>query len=138
MRALVLWGALALAACTSGSSDGPAEVKWDRDVCRSCGMVMSDRHFAAEVRAPSGAVSKFDDIGCALKWLDEQPFANDPATKLWVARGSDGAWLDGRTAHYVAGKTSPMGFNFSAVDGDQPGNDLAAQREVVRSMPRAR
>lgn len=136
-RALFLGLALLTAGCNPSSSDGPAEVKWDRDVCRACGMVMSDHHFAAQVRSPTGSLAKFDDVGCAMKWLAEQPFADDAATRIWVARQTDGTWLDGRAAHYVAGKTSPMGFNFGAVDADQPGNDFTAQRAAVRTLTRA-
>ncbi|MFZ5441954.1 MAG: nitrous oxide reductase accessory protein NosL [Myxococcota bacterium] len=128
---------LLVAACTGASSDGPVDIKWDRDVCRACSMVISDRHFVAEIRGgPKNAVVKFDDLGCALKWLDEQPWANEPATRLWVADQTDGHWLDGKTARYVAGKTSPMGFNFGAVAGGTEGNDFEAQREAVRAFLR--
>jgi copper chaperone NosL len=83
--------------CTRGDADGPASITWDRDVCKSCSMVISDRHFAAQVRGgPKNAVAKFDDVGCAMKWLDQQPWADDPATTVWVARASDGAWIDVR------------------------------------------
>jgi nitrous oxide reductase accessory protein NosL len=126
---------LLIAGCTGSSSTGPADIKWDRDACRECTMVISDRHFAAQVRGgPKAAVAKFDDLGCAMKWLDKQPWADEPATQLWVARQADGVWLDGKTAHYVAGKTSPMGFNFGAVDPATPGNDLATQRAAVRAL----
>ena len=134
MRAAALLVTLALG-CTRGDSDGPAAITWDRDVCKSCSMVISDRHFAAQVRGgPKNAVAKFDDVGCAMKWLDQQPWADEPATKVWVARVSDGAWLDGRTARYVSGKTSPMGFNIGAVDPGAEGNDFSTQRAAVRAF----
>jgi nitrous oxide reductase accessory protein NosL len=116
-RALAIAGVLALAACADKANAGPAEVKWDRDACTGCSMVISEHGFAAQVRGgPRSDVFKFDDIGCAVKWLAKQPWANEPATKVWVARQADGTWLDARTARYEAGKTSPMGFNFGAVD----------------------
>ena len=123
-----------LLACPPGPNDGPAEVKWDRDACQNCSMVISERHFAAQVRGgPKGATAKFDDIGCAVKWLDKQPWAAEPATKVWVAQQADGAWLDAKTARYVAGKTSPMGFNFGAAsEGD--GLTFEAMREQVRAI----
>lgn len=137
LRAGPLLALLLLAGCESSGSDGPAEIKWDRDVCKTCGMVISERHFAAQVRGgPRSAVSKFDDVGCAMRWLEEQPWANEPATKVWVAHQDDGHWMDGKTAHYVAGKTSPMGFNFGAVESTAGGNDFAAQRDVVRAFTR--
>jgi len=116
-RALFLAGALALGACANKAGDGPAEVKWDRDACTGCSMVISEHGFAAQVRGgPRSDVYKFDDVGCAMRWLAKQPWADEPATKVWVARESDGAWLDARTARYVEGRTSPMGFGFGAVD----------------------
>lgn len=135
-RGSVTWLLLATLAlgCTQ-SGDGPARIVWDRDTCKACSMVISDPHFAAQVRGgPKQQVFKFDDLGCAMKWLDEQPWADEPATKVWVARHADGEWLDGKTAHYVAGKTSPMGFNFSAVDGTEPGADFSTQRATVRAF----
>jgi hypothetical protein len=109
-------------ACTKSGGDGPAEVKWDRDACRSCGMVLSDRNFAAQLRGgPKDELQKFDDIGCALTWLAKQSWADDPKTRLWVAKYGSGEWLDARAAHYLEGKTSPMGFNFGAVGPEQPG-----------------
>lgn len=123
--------ALALAACTQQGSAGPAEVKWDRDTCGNCSMVLSDRHFAAQVRGgPKDEVKKFDDVGCAIGWLAKQPWGFDAATRIWVTRHTDGAWVDARTARYVAGKTSPMGFNFGAVDPGGEGvsfDELKAQ-----------
>lgn len=135
MRPLVVLATAGLlVACQAGSGDGPAEVKWDRDACQNCSMVISERHFAAQVRGgPRNATAKFDDVGCAVKWLDKQPWANEPGTKVWVAKHTDGRWLDAKTARYVAGKTSPMGFNFGAVEvGD--GLTFEAMREQVRSV----
>lgn len=128
---------LLLLGCTRGG-DGPARITWDRDACKACSMVISDRHFAAQVRAPNGALSKFDDIGCALKWLDRQPFADDPATKVWVARITDGAWLDARSARYLPGRTSPMGFNVGATDTGHDGHDFDTQRTAVRALAQKR
>lgn len=133
MRLAALLVGLTLGCARGG--DGPAAITWDRDVCASCSMVISDRHFAAQVRGgPKNAVAKFDDVGCAMKWLETQPWADEPTTKVWVARVSDGAWLDGKVARYVSGKTSPMGFNFGAVDPGAAGNDFSTQRAAVRAF----
>lgn len=115
--------AAALAACgsTDGWPDGMAEIKWDRDTCDRCSMVISDRRFAAELRGgPKNTVFKFDDIGCAVIWLAnkgaEHPWLAEPATRFWVADagGKGDRWLDARKAHYSGGAMSPMGYNFSA------------------------
>ena len=107
-------------ACADASKE-PARIAWDRDTCRGCSMAISDHHFAAEVRGgPKGKTEKFDDIGCAVRWLEKQSWAVDPAVTIWVADHESGAWLDARSARYTPGAASPMGFNFaaSAAPGD--------------------
>ena len=109
-----------LGACgKSGWPDGMAEIKWDRDTCTRCKMAISDRRFAAELRGgPKDQVFKFDDIGCLVFWLKEQSWGDDAAVRLWVADAASKPdqlnWLDPRQAHFVGGKSSPMGYNFAA------------------------
>lgn len=131
-RALLLGALLALSSCQAADGDGPEPVKFDRDVCQRCGMIISDRLFAAEVRGgPRQHTFKFDDVGCAAAWLATQPYAADPATRIWVTRLSDGAWVNAREAHYLGGKTSPMGYGFGAVDANDPGVGFEAMRKQV-------
>lgn len=124
--------AAALSACGKNSKlpEGMQEIKWDRDACVRCSMVISDRRFAAEMRGgPKKTVFKFDDIGCAAFWMRdkiaEYPWMKDAATMLWVAdlnsQGGDVRWLEARAAHYVS-KTSPMGYNQGAVAYPQAGS----------------
>ncbi|MFA7242325.1 MAG: nitrous oxide reductase accessory protein NosL [Sulfuricellaceae bacterium] len=113
---------LFLSACSGEPKSGPVEIKWDRDGCTHCGMALSDRRFAAQVR---GGVKhqafKFDDIGCAVEWLKKQPWANDATTGIWVMDYRTGKWLDARRARYIGGKTSPMAYGYAAVT-DEPGS----------------
>ncbi|MDR1968639.1 MAG: nitrous oxide reductase accessory protein NosL [Burkholderiaceae bacterium] len=119
---------------------GMRPIKWDRDTCTQCRMVISDRRFAVEMcSGTSDALFKFDDIGCAMVWQRDKAKAHswmaEPATRLWVAdlasKGDDAIWLDARAAHYV-NKTSPMGYNFGASAHDQPGAmDFQTMREHV-------
>lgn len=142
--ALTPLGSALLGACAEDQDrwpDGMVPIKWDRDSCARCSMVISDRRFAAELRGgPRDEAYKFDDIGCALAfravkratmpWL-----ADDDATRFWVAEyGANGErWLDARRAHYVAGALSPMGYDLAAHAAPQPGGiDLeAAHRQVL-------
>ena len=133
---------IALAGCGSKGDwpEGMQEIKWDRDTCVRCSMVISDRRFAAEMRGgPKNTVFKFDDIGCAVFWLREKaagyPWMAEASTRLWVAevnsRGSNVRWLDARKAQYFT-KTSPMGYNQAAVALPQPGSaDFAEMSQHV-------
>jgi hypothetical protein len=81
-------------------------------------MAVGDRSFAAQVRAAAGGeqsrLYKFDDIGCAVIWLDTQSWKDDADTEIWVADHRNGEWLDARKAFYVSGKISPMNYGLGA------------------------
>lgn len=113
---------------------GPAEIRYDRDVCEICRMIISDPRFAAQVRGGEHMdVWKFDDIGDALHWLKEQPWRDDPKTEIWVTDyDHPGEWLDARKAHYVSGVVSPMDYGFGAVGDSRDGAvDFAAMQAAV-------
>lgn len=113
-------GLLWLAGCgRSDLPEGMEEIHWDRDTCARCRMVISDRRFATEVRGgPKGELFKFDDIGCAMIFLRDLPGGQAPATRIWVADATqptgNSRWLDAPKAFYLAGRHSPMGYNFAA------------------------
>ncbi|HNK04295.1 MAG TPA: protein NosL [Accumulibacter sp.] len=111
------------AGCAREAEHGPVDIKWDRDLDARCGMVISDRRFAAQIRDPAGKVWKFDDIGCAVFWLARQPFDENAARlEYWVADQRTLAWLDARQAHYLAGRKSPMGYQFAAQANAEDGS----------------
>jgi len=111
--------ALLLTACSGDPGTGPKEVKWDRDACERCRMVLSDRNYSAQVRYwPEGKkrskVLGFDDVGCATLWLEEQSWKDDPRVEIWVTDHRNGQWIDARTAAYVKGKITPMEYGLGA------------------------
>ncbi|MCL2830751.1 MAG: nitrous oxide reductase accessory protein NosL [Betaproteobacteria bacterium] len=109
-----VWGLPLLSSCTREPSVGPVRIVWDRDTCEHCKMIISEKRFAAQIRNPAMRVYKFDDFGCAVSFLKNQEWAAQPA-EFWVADMSNsGQWLDARQAHYLGGKTTPMGFGFGA------------------------
>jgi hypothetical protein len=122
LRRCTLPGALALlvvlAGCGGDPGTGPLDVKWDRVTCERCRMVLSARHHSAQVRVPSpggrSQVRFFDDIGCAIIWLQDKPFRDDPATEIWVNDWRTGEWIDARIAHYLTGQETPMQYGLGA------------------------
>ncbi len=108
-----------LTACSGEPDTGPLEIKWDRDACERCRMVLSDPHFAAQIRYyPAGkkrsVVEKFDDFGCAALWLEDKPWKDDGRTEFWVADHRSKEWIDATTATYVLKKTTPMEYGLGA------------------------
>ena len=110
--------ALLLAGCGGEPDTGPGKVRWDRETCERCAMAVSDRYFSAQLRGgPPGATTrlyKFDDIGCAVIWLDQQPWKEDSRTEIWVVDHRTGQWIDARKASYVTGKVTPMAYGLGA------------------------
>lgn len=115
---------------------GLTRIRWDRESCTQCQMVLSDRRFAVQVQGgPGDGHWNFDDIGCAVLWLQARNWPANPEPVIWVAaldsRGEP-RWLDARRAIYLSGHTSPMGHNFGAIDTPQAGGiGFAAMRAQV-------
>ena len=130
---LVLCG---LSAC-SGDADGPKEVKWDRDACERCRMVLSDRYSSAQIRyLPAGKkrpqVAMFDDFGCAVLWLQDQPWRDDPSIRFWVTDHRTGEWINARQATYLPGQMTPMEYGLGAqLDWQEGGLSYAQARQHV-------
>ena len=85
---------LSLSACSDRESLSPKDPAWDRDVCHRCQMMISDRNYSAQVINPAkGEHYFFDDLGCALNWLQKTKplwknedliYANDARSGKWV------------------------------------------------------
>lgn len=109
---------LLMTACTQEPATGPGEVRWDRETCTRCNMAVGDRSFAAQIRGAAAGdktrLYKFDDIGCAVIWLHQQPWQDDSRTEIWVKDHRNGEWIDARNAFYITGKISPMNYGLGA------------------------
>ncbi|MCU7920952.1 MAG: nitrous oxide reductase accessory protein NosL [Candidatus Thiodiazotropha sp. (ex Epidulcina cf. delphinae)] len=133
-----LAGLLLLAACSGDSGSGPKPVKWDRDACERCRMVVSDRFHAAQVRyfpaeKKRSVVAFFDDIGCATLWLADKPWKDDSKTEIWVTDHRTGEWIDAPSATYVKGNLTPMEYGLGAQSETTPGGLTfdQAKRHVI-------
>ncbi len=127
---------LVLSACSGEPETGPVEVKWDQNNCERCRMMLSDRNFAAQIRYfPEGKRSravKFDDIGCAVLWLKDQQWKDDPKTQIWVADFRSGEWIDARKATYIRKNNSPMGYDLGAqAEAEPDGLNFAEARQHI-------
>lgn len=107
-----------LVSCGKEQTTGAVEIRWDRETCARCAMAVSDRKFSAQVRGgradkPS-KVYKFDDLGCAVIWLDKQNWRDDERTEVWVTDYENGQWIDARSAWYVKLQGTPMDYGLGA------------------------
>ncbi len=112
MTVLVLTGG----GCSQKSRDNSAAVMhWDRDMCVRCQMAISERKYAVQVINPqTHAVYKFDDIGCAVLWFDEEHIPWKDQAKIWITDAKTGKWIDARTALYTDDSITPMAYGFAA------------------------
>ena len=134
---LLITATALLVGCSGDPGTGPVEVKWDRDVCVRCNMVLSDREHSAQVRyAPTDGsrsqVRKFDDLGCAVLWLDQQSWHTAPGVEIWVTDYRNGQWIDARSAHYVTGRHTSMQYGLGAQAEATAGSlDFAGARDHI-------
>jgi len=93
----------------------PKEVKWDREVCERCKMIISDRKYAVQIINPkNGDRFYFDDIGCTILWFEEQNIDWKNDAYIYVTDAKTGKWIDARNAYWTYGAITPMAFGFSA------------------------
>lgn len=116
--------ALGLAGC-GPNTEGTEEIHYGRENCAKCGMMISDSHFAAEIRGGADrALAKFDDVGCAVNWLETKSWRADTTTDFWVMDGDTGTqWLKAKDAWFMPGAMSPMNYGFLAAQ-TQSGNAM--------------
>lgn len=121
---LVLLSAMWMSACGPEPVTGPADVRWDRETCTRCAMSVGDNRFAAQVRedAEPWRAFLFDDIGCAVAWLRQQQESAVSRFEIWVNDHNSSQWIDARSAWYVNGVPSPMGYNLAAGPERVPGS----------------
>jgi len=105
---------LLIMACKGGNEEQlPVDFVWDREDCEECKMALSDPHYSAQVIDPNGKAYFFDDIGCAILWLDRQPWKDKART--WVNDVKTTEWIEAKKANWVAGDPrTPMGYGFAA------------------------
>lgn len=115
--------ALVLSGCSDEPATGPVPIKYGRDTCDFCRMVISDPRHAAQIRGgPGHKAYKYDDLGEGLIHLSRQAWKDDADVEIWVMDMASGkTWLDARKAYYVPVRQSPMGFNYGAITEPKPG-----------------
>lgn len=132
---------LLLGGCWGEPESGPVDIKYGRDTCDLCNMIISDPRYAAEVRLADGKrVYKFDDVGGAVLWLAKAPGAETAVREIWVRDMATGTtWLDARQAFFLPGQHSPMGYGFGALEQPADGAlGFDAMRQAVLQFAASR
>lgn len=107
-------------ACDSTLDTGVKELKFDREVCERCKMIISDRNYAVQiVNKVDGKRYYYDDIGCAILWFKENQLAWEEDAVIYVTDAKTGKWIDAKKAFWTYGAVTPMNFGFSAFEEKQ-------------------
>lgn len=106
----------------------PPEIRYGRDACDRCNMIINDERFAAAYRSSAGEARRFDDLG---EMVLELRSSGAPAAAAFVHDHRSRAWLPAERAHYVrsARIASPMGFGFAAFEDEAAARAYAAEQE---------
>ena len=107
--ALLLWAVRS----TQAPSTGPVAVPWDQVRCARCGMLVSERGFAAQLHTADGEILHFDDPGCLL--LHEHETAPE-ATRSYFQEIRGNTWLPRSKTGFVRAEITPMGYGLGAVE----------------------
>jgi len=93
----------------------PQKMHWDRDICQRCDMAISERKYAVQVVNPkTGKHYLFDDIGCAVLWMDENKIPWKDKAVIWITDAKTGKWIDARKALYTDDMITPMAYGIAA------------------------
>lgn len=118
--------ALAVAGCSPPADLGPPAVAYGQTECDLCRMIISDEQFAAgAVVQTADGVKKlaFDDLGCLLNFLREQPGGS---VTCYVHDYETRAWLDAGRAVFLrsAALQTPMASNLAACQAQSAAETL--------------
>ena len=132
---------LVLVACGGDPTSGPPEIQLGLEECGFCRMIISEEKFAAALVDQTGVTTSFDDLGCLLNHLREQPAVLESRAGgaqswgVWVHDHAGGGWIDAAAAVFVRGPRSatPMGSGLVAFASQQAA-DAHASAEGVDTL----
>ena len=90
----------------------PIQIKSSQYKDRFCNMTIKDITYSAQVVLPNNDTLFFDDIGCLVLWLKDQP--NKEKIVLWVWAKDVNRYIDAKKAWYSLIESTPMHYGFGA------------------------
>lgn len=115
---LTVFLAMILTGCSSFLKDKPPVIRYGKDACQQCKMIISDEKFACAILDIIGGTYKFDDIGCMAAYESTHAVK---VKKGWVHDAKTQAWLLASQAQYVhgSGLVTPMGYDVAAFANEE-------------------
>lgn len=121
LTAFTLSAITLLAALLGGCDGGPKPIRYGRDECAECKMILVDPHYGAEFITARGKAFVFDDLNCLTEHLQRAGAAAAPPARSFVADFNhahqllavDQAWF----LHHP-GLRSPMASSLAAFSSE--------------------
>ena len=85
--------------------------KTDDTICK---MLIRSYYGSSQAITKKGDTYFFNDIGCMMIWLEEQP--HKQSIRLWVYTNDTNRWLNARLAHYTTRDKTVIGYGFGAYE----------------------
>lgn len=106
---------LGIISCEKKDKSPIEKIHFDRDVCKRCVMLISDKAYVVQTRNINNSKNeKFDDIGCAVSWLAKQDKNWEETNNIWVKDFKTMKWIDAKKANWEHKGISPMGYSLRA------------------------
>ena len=106
------------------------EIKKDKTIiCSDCGMMVKKLNTSAQVVTPDGETYFFDDVGCMIRWVNENNFDFEKDVEMFVFVPECSCYIDAYDAWYIRDGITPIGYGVIAY-----GTSMAALRsDLTRS-----
>ena len=104
--------------------NGPPRLRYGEETCDRCRMIISEKRYSAAYRTESGALRKFDDLGCAALHREER---GETAAQFWGYEYGETGWLDTKQVFLVHSPEllTPMGYGIVVLPTAEKATALA-------------
>ena len=101
---------LFLFCCLTSCDAGPEAMRFGRDECAGCKMIISDQRFGAEIVTKKGRVLKFDDIGCMGDFVPDGIAESEVKMRVVIDFNRPNTFIPVEQAHFLKNEDlkSPM------------------------------
>jgi len=109
---ILIWGSMMNISC---SQPGPKPIRLNKDECAYCKMTVTHAPFAAQIMTAKGRQYVFDDLGCMVSYIKENP--QEKGSEFYIADFTKPAtFLDVHQAKLISSDSlrSPMRGNMAA------------------------
>lgn len=103
---------LLFSACHFNHGDGPEDPVWGKQSCSHCGMILSEKRYAAQRVISAGKRYFYDDLNCAIEHSLRE---DEKKSLLYVRPDNQEQWFEATKVRYKGKLMTPMNSGYGAV-----------------------